>query len=616
MSTRHVNKSVVIGTIGADAHMIGGWVLEKAFKEAGFTVAFLGAVVPQQEFINAAIEIDADAILVSSMYGMGLLDCEGLRDKCIEAGLERHHPVRGRHRGGAHRAGEELAGDRAALHGRWASTGPSPTPAPRKRRCRRSRPTSASTEGAHERPSAGRFRQHVHQGPGRRSAGRGRSWAGPSRPPPSTPTSPSGCDAALAELTDTVGLDLTRVDGKYASSSAAGGLKMAAIGLVPELTLEAARRACLGAGAKVVCSYGFEIDHEVVRGDRSGPVRHHPAVRRHRRRRQADHQPQRPRAGPVGRDLPHSGGRQPGGRRLHQGDPGEGRQEGLPGRQRAARPRPGRGGARPGAHPGHLHRPHHPRQGPGQGGGVHRPAHHPHARRRPCRRPRCWPRAPTGEPGIGSLLVVEVGGATTNIHSVADQSPVTPQTVIRGLPESRVKRTVEGDLGIRYNAPTIYDFIGRDAFTARLRDLYPPAAGDGFDPDAHIDFLSKNVGHAPSTDLGLSADIVLAESAAAIAVERHAGTARQEFSVVGEIMVQHGKNLLEVENVIGAGGHLQVRAASGDGASGRAVQPGQAVEPEAPRPARVHRPHLHALRHRAAGRGLPGPGPQDRQEAT
>jgi methylaspartate mutase sigma subunit len=88
VSRRHVNKSVVIGTIGADAHMIGGWVLEKAFKEAGFTVAFLGAVVPQQEFINAAIEIDADAILVSSMYGMGLLDCEGLRDKCIEAGLD------------------------------------------------------------------------------------------------------------------------------------------------------------------------------------------------------------------------------------------------------------------------------------------------------------------------------------------------------------------------------------------------------------------------------------------------------------------------------------------------------------------------------------------------
>lgn len=81
------NMSVVIGTIGLDAHMIGGWVLQKTFSEAGFKVAFLGAVAPQEAFINAAIEINADAILVSSMYGMGIIDCEGLRDKCIEAGI-------------------------------------------------------------------------------------------------------------------------------------------------------------------------------------------------------------------------------------------------------------------------------------------------------------------------------------------------------------------------------------------------------------------------------------------------------------------------------------------------------------------------------------------------
>ena len=84
---REVNKSIVIGTIGEDAHIFGGWVLAKAFEDAGFKVAFLGAVVPQKDFINAAIEVNADAILVSSMYGMGLLDCEGFRDKCIEAGL-------------------------------------------------------------------------------------------------------------------------------------------------------------------------------------------------------------------------------------------------------------------------------------------------------------------------------------------------------------------------------------------------------------------------------------------------------------------------------------------------------------------------------------------------
>ena len=88
MTKRDINKSVVIGTIGADAHMIGSWVLSKAFEDAGFKVSFLGAVVPQKDFINAAIEVDADAILVSSMYGMGLLDCEGFRAKCIEAGLK------------------------------------------------------------------------------------------------------------------------------------------------------------------------------------------------------------------------------------------------------------------------------------------------------------------------------------------------------------------------------------------------------------------------------------------------------------------------------------------------------------------------------------------------
>lgn len=84
---RTPNKAVVIGTIGKDAHMIGGWVLTQAFKEAGYKVAFLGAVVPQEEFINAAIEIDADAILCSSLYGMGIIDCEGMREKCIEAGI-------------------------------------------------------------------------------------------------------------------------------------------------------------------------------------------------------------------------------------------------------------------------------------------------------------------------------------------------------------------------------------------------------------------------------------------------------------------------------------------------------------------------------------------------
>jgi methylaspartate mutase sigma subunit len=81
-------RNVVVGTIGSDVHMIGAWVVTKYLESIGFKVKFLGAVVPQEEFIAAAIETKADAILVSSMYGMGLIDCEGLREKCDAAGLE------------------------------------------------------------------------------------------------------------------------------------------------------------------------------------------------------------------------------------------------------------------------------------------------------------------------------------------------------------------------------------------------------------------------------------------------------------------------------------------------------------------------------------------------
>jgi len=58
-----------------------------SFQEAGFKVINLGVMVSQEEFIHAAIESSAGAILVSSLYGHGEMDCRGLREKCREAGL-------------------------------------------------------------------------------------------------------------------------------------------------------------------------------------------------------------------------------------------------------------------------------------------------------------------------------------------------------------------------------------------------------------------------------------------------------------------------------------------------------------------------------------------------
>jgi len=80
-------KTIVTGVIGADAHIIGNRILQIALTDAGYNVVGLGILVSQEEFIAAAVETNAGAILVSSLYGMGEIDCQGLREKCIESGL-------------------------------------------------------------------------------------------------------------------------------------------------------------------------------------------------------------------------------------------------------------------------------------------------------------------------------------------------------------------------------------------------------------------------------------------------------------------------------------------------------------------------------------------------
>lgn len=80
--------TIVTGVIGADAHVIGNKILTCALEDYGFNTVPLGSLVSQEEFIDAAIETKADAILISSLYGMALFDCDGMREKCEEAGLK------------------------------------------------------------------------------------------------------------------------------------------------------------------------------------------------------------------------------------------------------------------------------------------------------------------------------------------------------------------------------------------------------------------------------------------------------------------------------------------------------------------------------------------------
>ena len=81
-------KTLVTGVIGSDTHIVGNRILSRALEKAGYKVVALGALTPAADFIRAAVETNADAIMVSSLYGQGELDCRGFRDLCVEAGLD------------------------------------------------------------------------------------------------------------------------------------------------------------------------------------------------------------------------------------------------------------------------------------------------------------------------------------------------------------------------------------------------------------------------------------------------------------------------------------------------------------------------------------------------
>jgi methylaspartate mutase sigma subunit len=80
--------TIVTGVIGSDTHIVGNRILTMALEKAGYKVVSLGALTPANEFVKAAVETRAEAILVSSLYGQGELDCRGFRDMCVEAGLQ------------------------------------------------------------------------------------------------------------------------------------------------------------------------------------------------------------------------------------------------------------------------------------------------------------------------------------------------------------------------------------------------------------------------------------------------------------------------------------------------------------------------------------------------
>lgn len=159
--------------------------------------------------------------------------------------------------------------------------------------------------------------------------------------------------------------------------------------------------------------------------------------------------------------------------------------------------------------------------------------------------------------GLGPLLVVDVGGATTDVHSVCSGDPTHEGVVLRGLPEPYVKRTVEGDLGMRHNVMSILEAAGLEAVAADAE--LPPARVEEIARRAHND-----VGQLPESPEERAVDRALARATVQIAVRRHAGVTDTVYTVHGPVTVQHGKDLSDLGCVIGTGGVLACGAYPSD----------------------------------------------------
>ena len=171
------------------------------------------------------------------------------------------------------------------------------------------------------------------------------------------------------------------------------------------------------------------------------------------------------------------------------------------------------------------------------------------------------------ESGIGDLVGVDLGGATTDIYSMAFGFPTTGNCALKGLREDYAKRTVEGDIGMRYSIHGIVDAAG----IARICEL------SGLDEDrakeiidylgSHTYVLPKNIVEdgsekdiLPGTDYTMDElshlDFALAGAAIEVAVTRHAGMLEEYFTPLGVSYMQTGKDLTKVNKVIVTGGAL------------------------------------------------------------
>jgi len=144
-------------------------------------------------------------------------------------------------------------------------------------------------------------------------------------------------------------------------------------------------------------------------------------------------------------------------------------------------------------------------------------------------------------PGLGELMVIDVGGATTDVHSIAEGRPGNGAATQVGLPEPYVKRTVEGDLGLRYNIDKLVEIAKERGYSTDFEQTALKFCTQGYLPDGNDE---------------VDCHITLTRLATEIAVNRHAGKIKIKYGPSGEVVFQYGKDLTNVNYVIGTGGPI------------------------------------------------------------